>query len=101
MEDLGSAAAGMSEAYRVPGQVLLHLDEGVLLPEVPADQLAVPRDDPRLVVALLRGRPRLEGLVEDPGAAERAGADHHRLAAGLGHHAPRLGHGADVAVARP
>src|SRR5262249_2627407 len=41
LEDLPSAARGVLQSFRVPGQVLLHLDEGVLLAEVPADQIAV------------------------------------------------------------
>jgi hypothetical protein len=52
--------------------VFLHLDEGVLLAVVGADELAVPGDDLGLGGALILGRYGIEGLVEDPRAAEGA-----------------------------
>jgi len=78
--------------------VLLHLHQRVLLAEVLADQGHVARDDAGLVGALTLPRERVEGLVEDPGAAERAAADHHGGAPSLGRHPPRLLHRAHVAV---
>src|SRR6202022_4317799 len=83
LEDAGAALGGVAEPLRVPREVLLHLDQRVLLPEVLANEAHVAGDDPRLEVALALAREGLEGLVEDPGTPEGGAADHHRDDAGL------------------
>src|SRR5215831_1702407 len=99
LEDAGAAVRGVGQTLRVPGKVLLHLGEDLTLETVLLDQGHVPADYAILVLALGSGRKRLEGLVEDPGAAERAAADHHGFTARLRHHAARGRHGVHVAVA--
>src|SRR5204862_8225342 len=91
-EDLRADPRGAGQAARVPGEVLLQLDERRPGVEGGLDQPAVPADDPRLLVAGYRAP------GEDPGGAERAATDHDRGAAGRADHGPRVVVAPHVAV---
>src|SRR5262245_43542723 len=77
LEDARAAVRGVGQAFRVPGEVLLHLGKDLTLQAVLLDQGHVPANHAVLVVALGAGREGLEGLVEHPRAAEGTAADHH------------------------
>ena len=91
-----TAQAGRTrQAAQVAGQVVFDLEHRLALGQKAFDQGEVTEDD---------RHPGGQGLgpaggLEDPGVAQSAPADHHRVAAGFGHHPQAVLVGEDVAVA--
>src|SRR3989441_8944415 len=92
-EELLAHPRGEGQAARVPGEVLLELDERGPELQGGLDQRAVSPDDPRL---LLAGNGEAD---ENPGGAEGAATDHDRGAAGRADHGPRVVVAPHIAVA--